>query len=185
MKKILLTLTVILGLTTTVNAQEAGKFWVGGSVGFKTSKVTDGDRLTNYNIVPEFGYVLNDNWGLGINLGYKHDERAVAGLKQKTDGFTVNPFARYSFLKGNIGNLFIDGGAGYSYSKVKSTDTKVHELEVGFRPGVAINVSDKVALTGKFGFLGYQYEKYGDRKTNTFGFDFDLRQIQLGVNFVF
>ena len=58
-------------------------------------------------------------------------------------------------------------------------------MEVGFRPGVAINVSDNLTLTGKFGFLGYQYEKFGSKKTNTFGFDFDLSQIQLGLNFVF
>ena len=185
MKKILLSLAIVFGCTTMVSAQDVGKFWVGGSVGLKTSKVKDGERLTNYNIVPELGYVLNDNWGVGIKLGYQHDEYTNKGIKEKSNGFMVNPFARYSFLKGDIGGLFIDGGVGYAYSKVKSTDTKMHELEVGFRPGVAINVSDKVALTGKFGFIGYQYEKFGDRKTNTFGFDFDLSQIQLGVNFVF
>lgn len=189
MKKLIFTLAVVFGLTsmTSVNAQGAGSMWAGGSVGFETSKVKDGDRHTNYNIIPEFGYVIYDDFGVGIRLGYAHREFGDADLerKVKTDGFTVNPFARYSFLKGNIGGLFVDGGAGYTYTKNKTTDTKIHEFEVGFRPGVAITVSNNLALTGKFGFLGYQYEKYGSRKTNSFGFDFDMSQIELGLNIVF
>lgn len=185
MKRLFLSLAVILSFSTVVNAQNVGKMWIGGSVGVNTSKVKDGDRLTNYNIIPEVGYMLSDNWGLGVKLGYTHNEYNSESTKMKSDGFMVNPFARYAFLKGDLGGLFIDGGAGYSYSKIKTTSTKVHELEVGFRPGVSINVSDKIALTGKFGFIGYQYEKFGERKTNSFGFDFDLSQVQLGLNIVF
>ena len=185
MKKMIFTLAMVFGLTSVMNAQQAGKTWVGGSVGIETSKVKDGLRTTNYNIMPEVGYNMTDNFGLGIRLGYVHNEYEAAGNKVKEDGFAVNPFARYSFLKGNIGGLFVDGGVGYEYAKNKTTSVKTHEFEVGFRPGVALNVSDKVALTGRFGFLGWQYEKMGERKTNTFGFDFDLRQVQLGVNILF
>jgi len=185
MKKLIFTLALVFGLTTVVNAQQPGQMWVGGSVAFKTSKIKDGDRLTNYNILPEFGYVLTDNLGLGVNLGYAHHEYSDDGKKMKVNGFTINPFARYSFLKGNIGGLFVDGGAGYTYGKNKTMNTKMHELEIGFRPGVAVNVSDKISLTGKFGFLGYQYEKIGDQKKNSFGFDFDLSQVQFGVNIIF
>lgn len=184
MKRLLLTLAVVFGLTTGISAQ-SGKVWIGGSIGLNTSKVKDGEKLTNFNITPEAGYMLSDDWGIGLKMGYAHKEYEEAGNKAKSDGFTVNPFARYSFLKGDIGGLFVDGGVGYSYSKIKSTDTKVHDMEIGFRPGVAINVSDRLALTGKFGFVGYQYEKFGSKKTNSFGFDFDLSQIQLGLNFVF
>lgn len=185
MKKLLLSLAIIFGLSTVANAQEVGKMWIGGSVGVKTSKVKDGDRLTNFNIIPEFGYVLSDNWGIGIKLGYEHNEYLEKADKMKSDGFLVNPFARYAFLKGDLGGLFVDGGAGYSYNKIKSTSEKIHEFEVGFRPGVSINVSDKIALTGKFGFLGYQYEKFGEKKTNSYGFDFDLSQVQFGLNIIF
>lgn len=184
MKKLLLTLTVMLGLTIGISAQ-SGKVWLGGSTGFHTSKVKDGVKLTNFNILPEAGYMLSDDWGIGMKIGYTHKEYEEMNSKVKSNGFTVNPFVRYSFLRGNIGGLFVDGGGGYSYHKIKSTNTKVHDLEIGFRPGVSINVSDRLALTGKFGFIGYQYEKFGNRKTNSFGFDFDLSQIQLGLNLVF
>lgn len=185
MKKLFLSLAIIFSLSTVVNAQEVGEIWIGGSIGVNTSKVKDGDRLTNFNIIPELGYIVSDNWGIGVKLGYTHNEYDQEGSKMKSDGFLINPFARYAFLKGDLGGLFVDGGAGYSYNKIKTTSTKIHELEVGFRPGVSINVSDKVALTGKFGFIGYQYEKFGERKTNSFGFDFDLSQVQFGLNIVF
>lgn len=185
MKKLFLSLAIIFSLSTVVNAQEVGKIWIGGSIGVNTSKVKDGDRLTNFNIIPELGYIVSDNWGIGVKLGYTHNEYDQESSKMKSDGFLINPFARYAFLKGDLGGLFVDGGAGYSYNKIKTTSTKIHELEVGFRPGVSINVSDKVALTGKFGFIGYQYEKFGERKTNSFGFDFDLSQVQFGLNIVF
>ncbi|NDW18176.1 porin family protein [Dysgonomonas sp. 216] len=184
MKKMIFTLALVCGLTTMVSAQ-TGKIWTGGSVGIMSSDEKDGPTLTNYNIVPEVGYMLYDNLGIGIKLGYFHKEDLAEGKKQKKDGFKINPFARYSFLRGNIGGLFVDGGVGYTYSKNKLFDTKSHELEVGFRPGVAINVADNVSLTGQYGFLGYIYEKDGGKKTNTYGFDFDLSQVRLGINIIF
>lgn len=184
MKRFVLALAAVV-LTLTAGAQQAGRIWTGGSLGIKTSKISGGGKLTNFNIVPEVGYNLSESWGIGLKLGYKHSESSVLETKVKSDGFTVNPFVRYSFLTGKIGGLFVDAGTGYSYSKEKGTGLKTHEWEVGFRPGVRLNVSKNVALTGKFGFLGYQYEKYGRQKTNTWGFDFDMTQIQLGVNIVF
>lgn len=196
MKKLFFTLAILLGLATTVSAQEVGQIWVGGSVGFNSTKIGDGDRVSSYRIVPEIGYVFTENMGVGIKLGYTHNKEAFGfrnGIAAK-DAFTVNPFLRYSFLKGDIGGLFIDGGAGYTYGKAEDTvdsngdkvkGTKLNAWEVGFRPGVAVKVSDKISLTGKFGFLGYQHQKIGDAKANDFGFDFDLSQTELGVSIVF
>jgi len=187
MKKLVLSLMLVCGLLTTINAQEVGQLWVSGSVGFNTSKVKDGDRLTNYRLVPEIGYQFADDWGIGIQLGYAHNEFSElnVGRKMKMDGFTVEPFVRYSFLKGNIGCLFVDGGAGYTYGKNKTDNTKLNEFSVGLQPGVCVNVADNISLTGKFGFLGYQYEKLGNVKTNSFGFDFDMKQVELGVSIIF
>lgn len=194
MKKLFLTLAVLFSVATIANAQDVGKIWVGGSVSFKSEKTDGFDRTNNYRIIPEIGYVVSDKLGVGIKLGYGHFESTktiidatgnTISTKSKENGFTVNPFVRYSVLKGNIGGLFVDGGVGYSYLKEKGADNKLHQWEVGFRPGVAVNVSDQVSLTGKFGFLGYENKKYGSRKTNSFGFDFDMTQVELGVNFVF
>lgn len=201
MKRVFLLLTVMLGLATMANAQEVGKYWVGGSLGFTA---VDGDGSTDYNykIVPEFGYVLSDKLGIGVKLGYQHLENGTGTLIGEAisangtgdiDILSINPFLRISCIKGNIGGLFVDAGAGYSHVKnefnvLESYATikqKANIVEVGFRPGVALNVSDKVALTAKFGFLGWQHG-WGDiSTTNKYGFDFNLDQALLGVNFVF
>lgn len=185
MKKLFVVAAIALGLNFSANAQEAGNYWVGGAVSVGTSKIKDGEKFTNYSILPEVGYMINDTWGVGIELGYMHSENANGGNKQKINTFGVNPFVRWSYLKGDIGYLFVDGGVGYAHGKNKTTDVKTNLMEVGVRPGVAINVAKNVALLGKFGFLGYQYSKVGDTKTNSYGLDLDLTQIQLGVNFVF
>ncbi|MDR1089747.1 MAG: porin family protein [Prevotella sp.] len=186
MKRLFFTLAIMLGLATTISAQEVGQVWVGGSLGINSVKVNGGDRETSFKIVPEIGYVFTENLGIGVRLGYANKTNVI-----KIDGlniggknaFTVNPFLRYSFLKGNIGSLFFDGGGSYTYAKTGNVKTNV--WEAGLRPGVAVNVSDKIALTGKFGFIGYQHLKVGGAKSNNFGLDFDLAQTEFGVSIVF
>lgn len=196
MKKLFFTLAIMLGLATTVSAQEVGQIWVGGAVGFNSTKIGDGDRVSSYRIIPEIGYAFAENMGVGIKLGYAHNKSVLGSEDTFKDSFTVNPFIRMAFLKGSMGSLFVDGGAGYTYGKsdVTTYDSegnaitgklKLNAWEVGFRPGVAVNVSSRITLTGKFGFLGYQHAKVGDVKGDDFGFDFDLGQTELGVSIVF
>lgn len=192
MKKLFFTLAIMLGLATTVSAQEVGQMWIGGSIGFNSTKVGDGDRVSSYRIIPEIGYAFAENMGVGIRLGYAHNKTVMGNFRgiNAKDAFTVNPFLRMAFLKGEMGSLFVDGGAGYTYGKseaVNANDEKIklNAWEVGFRPGVAVNVSKRITLTGKFGFLGYQHEKFDGVKTDDFGFDFDLGQTELGVSIVF
>lgn len=183
MKKLFFTLAIALG-ALSVSAQEVGSMWVGGSVGFSYSKTKGLDSNTSYKILPEFGYVVQDNLALGISLGYADLEgHQLNGDKVNLESYIVNPFVRYSFLKGPMGALFVDAGVGYAHTKAASL--KGDNFEVGFRPGVALQLSEKISLTGKFGMLGYQYEKLGSSKTNTFGFDFDLSNILIGASFHF
>lgn len=199
MKKLFFTLALALG-ALTVSAQEAGSMWVGGSVGFSSSKVKGLDSQVSYKILPEFGYILSDNLAVGINVGYGHSEGLEAGddlvsalfsetAMPEADKFIVAPFLRYTFLKGSVGALFVDGGVGYTHTKFKmgeAGDVKLDQFEVGFRPGVAFNVSERVALTGKFGFLGYEHGKVKEGgKIDTFGFNFDLSNILIGASLKF
>ncbi|WP_255491390.1 outer membrane beta-barrel protein [Dysgonomonas sp. ZJ279] len=190
----------ILALATFVNAsaQDVGQMWVGGSVSLWSSKIKGADESqTSYSILPEFGYVISENIGIGIVAGYRHTESPSSYHSndgkyfetRTTESYVINPFVRYSFLKGDIGGLFVDGGISYAHSKQKEYDDTSHQIEVGFRPGVAINVSSKVSLLGKFGFLGYQNDKskydpngYQDETTtNGFGFNLDMNNVLLGM----
>ncbi|MDU1904905.1 MAG: outer membrane beta-barrel protein [Dysgonomonas sp.] len=187
MRKLIFTLAIALGAFFSVNAQEVGGMWVGGTVGLWSSKVKGADSELSFKVLPEFGYVISDNVGIGISLGGGHIYGESLNFKDGEQGgkeanyYRVNPFLRYAFLKGSMGSLFFDGGVGYEHHKVCNGGAKGQRIDAGFKPGLALNVSDKVSLIGKFGFLGYQYEKVGDVKRNSFGFDFDMDNIELGM----
>lgn len=194
MKKVFLTLAIALGVTTAANAQDVGKMWVGGTVGFSATKSTGDDNTKlDFKVLPEFGYILSENIGVGIALGGSHTNTTIESLQGSVDTqvntYIVNPFLRYTFLKGDIGALFFDAGAAYGHQKYVNKGPTGQSLEVGFKPGVAVNISDNIALIGKFGFLGWQYAhlKNGSEKahSNKFGFDFDMTNIQIGANIKF
>lgn len=191
MKKLFFTLAIALTSLITANAQEVGHMWVGGSVAGWSSKDTGSDAVWNVKIKPELGYVLSDNLALGVSLGYEHGDTGLLGKTYaggeteeeggSTNAFSVSPFLRMSFLKGDLGALFVDGGVQYTHGKVSGVKDAVNVFEVGFRPGVAVNVSDKIALTGKFGFAGYKFAKQGDNKNNSFGLNLDMSEFLIGA----
>jgi hypothetical protein len=188
MKKLFLTVIVLFSTVVIVNAQDVGQVWVGGSVGVSATNIEGDDNYLTFRIIPEFGYVINDRVGIGLKLGYQQtdlDLFAVLANENytpgKARGILINPFLRYSVYKGTLGGVFVDGGIGYA----NDFDTKVHAIEAGFRPGVAHRVSEKIALTAKFGFLGYGYIEGGDTKIHGYGFNLNLDQALFGINFVF
>lgn len=187
MKKLLLSVGVALGVFASASAQEAGQFWVGGTAGVWSSKVKGDDSQLSFKVMPEFGYNFTDNLAVGLAIGGAHThgglnftEDNMTG-KSATNEYTVSPFLRYTAIKGNIGSIFLDGGVDYTWSKGCNGGAKGNQMEIGIRPGLALNLSEKVSLISKFGFLGYQYDKQGDTKKNSFGLDFDMTNIQFGA----
>lgn len=163
MKKIVLLLVVICA-TVTANAQ----FYAGGSLGFWRNST---DNVNSAKLVPEVGYTLNDNWAIGVELGYAHLKSGDA----KMNSYTIAPYARYSYFNKGIVSLFVDGGFSVNSSKIKDGDDETG-FSIGCKPGVAIKLSDKFSLVSKFGFLGYadEFQLAGNTfsKKKEFGFDF-------------
>jgi len=192
MKRLFFTLAIVMSALIGANAQEPGHMWVGGTVGLWSSKIKGADNELSFKVLPEFGYVINDNIGIGISLGGGHthskdllDFKNSESSSASANFYRVSPFLRYAFLQGDLGSLFFDGGVGYEHWKECGGSSKTHTLDVGFKPGVAVNVSDNVSLIGKFGFLGYEYTKSGDYERNSFGFDFDMENIEIGMSLKF
>jgi len=193
MKKLFFTLVISLSTIISVNAQEVGQLWMGGSFGFWSSKVAGGgESLTNFQLLPEIGYAVNDDIGIGVRLGYQSIESIdyddYYADKERDNVFLISPFIRWAFLKGHFGGLFLDSGVSYAYGTRDDSDYSTQQVEVGIRPGVAVNVSRNVSLTGKFGFVGYQHNKsgYGGdydvyTYTNSFGIDLDMSQFLVGA----
>lgn len=193
MKKLIFTLAIGLGIFSSAVAQDA-KMWVGGTVGLWSSKTkiadTKGSSELSFKVMPEFGYIINDDVAVGITLGAAHTHTGSTQFEGTTSGsksaniYKVRPFVRYSFLKGTLGALFVDGGFGYDRTHYNGGGN-AYGIDAGFRPGFALNVSSKLALISKIGFLGYEYSKGGDAKTNSFGFDLDMDNVEFGVSYKF
>lgn len=107
--------------------------------------------------------------------------------------FEFNPYARFTYFRtsNNLVQLFIDGGVGVGLGSVDygddDSDTAV-TWNVGFRPGVAFNFTDKFSVVAHVGFLGYQgannaaFDAGYPRKG---GISFDTRDLTLGFYYNF
>ena len=122
-------ITVIIAFSA--HAQEVGGMWVGGSSSGQYTKPSKGDADKIVKINPEFGISLSDKIGIGINIGFEYAKNLLSGESYSTDrelfsmfhkknrgkSFTASPFIRYTFFKGKLGSLFIDGGLFYTHSR--------------------------------------------------------------------
>lgn len=165
MKKIILAAIVAVS-AMTANAQT----WVGGSLGFNsttnTVKVGDAstdETSTNFEIAPEIGYNLDENWAIAVKVAYSHSaEKALDfdgyKMKGRANSFSINPYVRYTFLKAGNFSAFVDGGIAVSTTHYNgSSDVISNPLAfgVGINPGLAYAVSNKVTLVAHVGDLSF------------------------------
>lgn len=185
MKKFFLML-LVAAFSLTAGAQ----VYLGGEVGLWRNS---DDNHTAFKLKPEIGYNLSDKWALGIGIGYNHDYVGTGDVELpgfdasgsvKVNGFSVTPYARYSFAKFGPVSLFLDGGFGINTYKVKVTGevgdhsaSKTSDAQtgwqIGIQPGVKVNLAKNIDFIARVGFLGYrdaddQYCQFGE---NGFGFD--------------
>ncbi len=188
MKKIMMTLAAVC-VAATMNAQ----VYVGGAVGFQTTS-QDGNSETYFQLVPEVGYNLDENWAVGIAFGYGQSKTKVkeeldggtATISAKIKAFKISPYARYTFAKFDKVNLFLDGAVDYEHTDFAGT--KINAFGVGIKPGVAVNLNDKLSFVAHAGFLGYQYEKADTKDAkaaNTFGASIDGNSLSFGIYYNF
>lgn len=197
MKKFLMTIVAAVA-AVSVNAQ----VYVGGTLNFKSADTDNNNSTTTFVINPEIGYVLNDNWSLGISLAYGSTDltTAYAGTigeflpvttsNKLNDTYTmvaVNPYVRYTFLKAGMVNLFMDGG--FSFANLNDGNNKVNSFNIGIQPGVAVNLNEKISFVAKLGQIGYTTAK-GDwdnaKAQNSFDFNVSsLANLQFGMYYNF
>ena len=195
MKKILLTAMVAVA-SLTANAQ----VWLGGSIGLGFHNYDDGDKYktTIFEISPEVGYSLSENWdiALAVNLNFSNYKPDGAD-KVNTNEWSISPYVRYSFFKNGAISFFVDGvfevGTTNRYltedfgnlGVQTKCDDKGTVWRIGIRPGVKFAASEKVSLVATVGSLGYRHYKQGDEKVNDFGFGVDGNALKFGVYYTF
>ena len=201
MKKIMMTLAAI-AFAATMNAQG----YIGGTLGlgFENKLIDkDGKDATgmSFEIKPELGYNLDDKSSVGIVLGFGmtnnsnemfkgNDVLEAIGGGHKTDKsaiqFTIAPYYRYKFLQFDKVDLFIDAQVGFIYTKYDEWNNTT--FNIGVRPGVAFNASDKVSFVAKLG-NGLFFESSKDKDSDSrskFGLNGNtLAPLEIGMYYNF
>ena len=195
MKKMILAALVAVA-SLSANAQ----VWVGGEVGFSAGKTTvDGTKFgagADFNLIPEIGYTLNDKFDIAVAIGIAHangNGKAYTGTIGKFDAggkgigdynrnaFTLNPYIRYKFANAGDFTFFVDGGFSYTMIHYSGVDDNANQWGLGFKPGIAYNISDKVSLVAHIGRLSYSFGKWEDRKTNAFNMGVSGNDLTFGA----
>lgn len=167
------------------------QLYVGGSLGFQAGKSGDGaDNVTKFEIAPEIGYNLSEDFAVGIALGFKtyngsfnNEGWSTTPTKssKSLSEFKLNPYARYTFWKTGIASFFVDGTVGFTFLN----EDRGMLIGLGVRPGVKLAASEKVDLVAKLGYLGYQFGNDKAGKPSTFGLGLDNSDISFGVYYNF
>lgn len=184
---------VAMFATVSMSAQ----WYVGGSFSFasiSTQKLVGDQNETTLKIMPEIGYQLNDEWAIGAVIGYQSNKfdgveqgdnafgtNVGSGLSESA--FTFNPYARYTFANLGKVNLFVDGGIDFTtYSKSDAT-----KLGVGFKPGLAVSLTDNLSFVSHVGFIGWNsFNPDGDdNNTSAFGLGLSGENLSFGLYYNF
>ena len=213
------------GESTVINSfgegpMAPGRWYLGGMLGFtvQTQKHIDGSneskgpKTTNFDIIPSFGYVINDKWAVGLGIGYastctKTFESDIDGneveLKNRVGQFVFVP--RVGYYKQLTNNLYcipyfyIGFGFGNTsnesilFGEVVKTEGKISSFEVGIAPSLKYFFSNYWAISLAYGKLYYQGitntpdKENSDHtnKTASYGLDLNLTSINLGLYYFF
>ncbi len=171
MKKALLVVAVLMAAV----AVKAQNVYVGGSFSLWRNST---ENYSNFTVAPEVGYNFSEKWAIGTELAYSHDYNS--GLT--VNSFAIAPYVRWSYYENGAVRLFLDGTATVGFNKVKDVETLKYG-QVGFRPGIAVKLSDKFSFVAKYGFLGYQRNVAGEG--DAFGLDFSSDNLAIGFHYNF
>ncbi|MFZ4863136.1 outer membrane beta-barrel protein [Sphingobacterium sp. Mn56C] len=188
MKKLLLTLTAVAGLTAASQAQEfgfgKGNVIVEGNLGLSTTNNKESKtKQTDFKFTPKVGYFLTDKVAVGINLhaNTANTKNTATSVEQKTNKNELGAgvFGRYYFLE--LGSRFkAYGELNADYTSLKSDVTtggnkvkspKVNNIGVNAGIGANYFLTEKIAVNFAFAnVVGFNSSKAsGSKATTNFG----------------
>ena len=207
MKKSLLALIFAVALTVPAIAEN---MWVGGSFGYGSDNTSyEGERYkyssTSWEIEPEFGYSLDDEWDIGLDLAYasKQGANEICGVKIpfaydvmiETTEMGVAPFARYHVAKIVGVDVILKGSAFYVSGEAKDPygkcDYSAYGVSIAPVISYSINETWSINATLNFAELSFTHvevDQYNDDKIKDDNFGFNLNDgslINIGLSYHF
>jgi opacity protein-like surface antigen len=203
MKKIALSIIVLLGFSLSVAAQKKGDVELGLNVGYNSSTVSDSyesaDNGTGFNFGGSMEYYISNTWGIKGKLIY--DQKGWDnGFFEDADGFAYNSDFNLNYVTvpimaswhfGNTKNWFLEFGP-YMGFLLNAEETRFGtDVTDGFNTndfGLALGIGVKIPLNDKLK-LFFEYEGQGGFndifKENDYSAVTNSRSsINVGLNFL-
>lgn len=154
MKKIFM-----IAAAAMVSLSMSAQVYVGGTLGISTSKASVEDidiSGTSFTFNPEIGYNLNDEWAIGVNLGYSSGISAMGNISLNDIAGTISTVASTATELLGSDDLYDLSGkklnlSGFTFAPyARYTYLKSGRLEL-FVDGMVGYSNLKAKLTGKDG----------------------------------
>ena len=173
MKKYILSAFLIMTTIFSISAQDY-KWWAGGRATFWTGD----DKITTV-VAPEVGFQLNQKITLAASVGLHSYMQKIGGEWDSVDGLVLNPYVRFNAFKKGVLFGYVDGGVELGLGDLKG-------VQVGFKPGIAVAITNRFVVALQYGFIGYSDGKgsmFGARREK--GIGLDLSGYQSGLAFFY
>lgn len=116
MKKLAITLLVAISATTFSKAQtQKGTWLLGGGFALSSSSTPGGSSLTVFQLNPNIGYFVSDDWAIGAELALVSSDGSSV--------YAFGPYARGYFGKSTSGKVFVQAGIGFGGSSDGGSST--------------------------------------------------------------
>ena len=207
MKKLFITLAFVAAA-----AFAQAQFFVGGNLGVKigntTVESTKTQKVFNFNVTPNVGFMFSDNMGAGIELNF--DSQKITTPKDgdapetwtKTTTFGVTPYFRYVFAEVDNFRFYADAKINFAKGKIKNqqpkaddptaTETvdgnKTTDFGINIVPGIQYNFDDHFSMVANVNILqlGWNQKTTEAKKVNQEGKEYTEKtkksDIGFGVN---
>lgn len=140
MKKLFVILMAVVAMAMSVNAQERGSFFLGGTAGLG---YTDHFEIA---LEPIIGYEIKDWIAIGSGIGM-----TVAAEKRNSIVLGVaEPFVRFTPWHNDIVYLDLKATAGFAFTDELIT------TQIGVRPGIRFRVTPHCDIAADLGLFGAQ-----------------------------
>ena len=187
MKKIILTVAAVFALSFA-NAQDKkeskgfgfseGDIFVEGSLMMNSTNNKNTDvKTSSTDFAPKAGYLVSDNFAVGLSLGIESGKTTSGSVTSKTSGFHVGAFGRYYFLElGERFKTYTEFGFAIGSDK-SAASVKTNTFDLGAGLGMNYFVTPKVAISFGLGNV----INYGTSKTDQSG-DKGSNNMNVNVN---
>ena len=205
-KLILLQLTLLIGIFSHAQISKGLK-QVGGTASYShtindSNTAIRGSQIRQLNILPKFGYFMNDNVAIGLLTGVTNTYQSQpnnGSLAERREiesfGFIAGTYFRYHSSISKKFYIYFqpESTLHFTTSNVSTIDHETRNIafSFGIRPGFLFMPNDNWGFETNFGHFGYKQNNSKVNNSNdphtrkSFGFEFGGASLQIGVQYYF